>query len=71
MFGPDLLVAPVVEAGAEVREVWLPGDESLRWLDLHTGGEFHGGQEVQVLTPIDVIPVFARDGKDHGLQGLI
>lgn len=71
MFGPDLLVAPVVEAGARARKVWLPGDEGLRWRNLHTGEELRGGQEVQVQTPIDVIPVFACDGKDHGLLGLV
>ncbi|OZG61457.1 family 31 glucosidase [Bifidobacterium lemurum] len=71
MFGPDLLVAPVVEMGARRRSVYLPGDASVRWAELHSGREFGGGELVDVDCPLDVVPVFARDGKDHGLLSLI
>ena len=50
MFGPDLLVAPVVEYSARNRTVYLPGDASTSWTDLHTGASLyrrhlsHGGR---------------------------
>lgn len=70
-FGPDLLVAPVTELGARSREVYLPGGETTTWTNLHTGETFTGGQTIDVGAPLDVVPVFARDGRDHGLAGRI
>ncbi len=60
MFGPDLLVAPVVEARAVRRTVHLPAGAA--WTELVTGVVHAGGQLVEVDAPLDVIPVFARDG---------
>ena len=37
MFGPSMLVAPVMEQGSSSREVFLPDSE--RWYDAHTGLE--------------------------------
>ncbi|KAL3163000.1 hypothetical protein ABBQ32_009432 [Trebouxia sp. C0010 RCD-2024] len=37
MFGPSMLVAPVMEQGSSSREVFLP--DSQRWYDAHTGAE--------------------------------
>lgn len=71
MFGPDLLVAPVVHAGCETREVYLPGNSDTTWINLHDRMEYAGGTKVQADCPMDVIPVFARDGRDHGLAGMI
>lgn len=34
MFGPDLLVAPVMEAGATERRVYLPA--GTKWTDAYT-----------------------------------
>lgn len=85
LFGPDILVAPVTEPGARSREVYLPGagvseaddatgDVSVApttWTNLHTGETFAGGQTITVDAPLDVVPAFARNGRDHGLAGLI
>lgn len=71
LYGPDLLVAPVVELGARSREVYLPGDDSVLWTNLHTGESFAGGQTVMADAPLDVVPLFARNGADHGLNGMI
>jgi len=60
MFGPDLLVAPVIEAHATCRELYLPAGAS--WTDIHTGQVHSGGQWLTVAAPVDVIPVFAREG---------
>jgi alpha-D-xyloside xylohydrolase len=60
LFGPDLLVAPVMSAGARSRHVVLPA--GAQWTDLWTGDVVAGGGEVEVDAPLDRIPVFVRDG---------
>lgn len=59
--GPTFLVAPVVEAGATSRTVYLPPGE---WVDYWRGTMYSGGQEVTVPAPLDGNgpPVFARAG---------
>jgi len=69
MYGPDLLVAPVVVAGSTSREVFLPAGAS--WTNLHTGAILDGGCRVEVAAPLGVIPVFARDGSHPELVGRI
>ena len=59
MFGPGLLVAPVLEKGQEEKEVYLP--EGSLWTDYWTGETEQGGKRIKVKTPLDRIPVFMRD----------
>jgi len=59
LFGPDLLVAPVVEPGQTARHVYLPGGE---WYDWHTDEHHEGRSYVLAPTPMDRIPVYARAG---------
>ncbi len=66
LFGADLLVAPVLEKGARERTVYLPA--GARWTDAHTGLSYDGGRRVTVPAPLDVIPVFTRDGRELGLR---
>jgi alpha-D-xyloside xylohydrolase len=68
MFGPDLLVAPVVQPHAVSRMVYLPTGAS--WTDLHLGQKHDGGQWISVDTPLHVIPVFRRDGARAELVAL-
>ena len=65
MFGPDLLVAPVIEQGVQSRTVYLPAGS--RWTDACTGDTQEGGCRIEVPAPLEKIPVFYRDGKDLGL----
>ena len=58
MFGPDLLVAPVLEPGARTRDVCLPGGAV--WISAATGERHDGGTLVRVPLSPDRIPVFAR-----------
>jgi alpha-D-xyloside xylohydrolase len=58
LFGPDLLVAPVVTEGTQ-RSVYLPGGE---WVDYWTGAHVSGGRYLLVDVPVDRIPVYARAG---------
>ncbi|MER5180158.1 glycoside hydrolase family 31 protein [Streptomyces sp. NPDC002896] len=60
LFGPDLLVAPVLTAGATDRTVYLPA--GARWTDAWTSDVYEGGTTVTVDAPLDRIPLFLRDG---------
>ena len=57
MFGGSLLVAPVLEAGARSREVYLP--EGI-WEDFYSGEQIEGGRVIKADAPLDKIPVFRR-----------
>jgi alpha-D-xyloside xylohydrolase len=58
MFGPALLVAPVVRADNRV-DLWLPEGT---WHDLWNDDSLVGGRVITVEAPLDWIPVFGRDG---------
>jgi alpha-D-xyloside xylohydrolase len=60
MFGPALLVAPVVQQGMSEREVYLPAGTD--WYNYWTNEKLHGGQTIRVSAPIDTIPLFVRAG---------
>ncbi|MDR3248310.1 MAG: glycoside hydrolase family 31 protein [Treponema sp.] len=66
MFGPDLLVAPVVEEGAVDREVYLP--QGAKWTYAPSGKEYDGGSRVTVAAPLDTIPLFLRDNANLPLD---
>ncbi|MBS1820946.1 MAG: glycoside hydrolase family 31 protein [Acidobacteria bacterium] len=58
LFGPDLLVAPVVDEGTH-RVVYLPQGE---WVDYWTGTHITGGRTLEVEAAIGQVPVYARAG---------
>ena len=58
LLGPDVLVAPVVEPGADARALWLPEGE---WVHLWSGERFGGGR-CTVPAPMGKPPVFYRAG---------
>jgi alpha-D-xyloside xylohydrolase len=60
LLGDDVLVAPVTTEGARERPVYLPNGTA--WLDAWTGAELPGGQWVTAPAPLEIIPVFLRDG---------
>jgi len=59
LFGPSLLVAPIVHYQQRSREVYLPG--AAPWYNLWTG-EASGTGTVTADAPYDAIPVFVRAG---------
>jgi alpha-glucosidase (family GH31 glycosyl hydrolase) len=59
LFGPDLLVAPVLNEDVAARSVYLPAG---RWIGLEDGCEYPGGGTVVVAAPQDRIPLFVRAG---------
>ena len=58
MFGDKLLVAPVMEAGARKKTVYLPAGT---WYNVWTGEKLDGGRVVEADAPLTVIPVFTND----------
>lgn len=62
MFGPDIMVAPIIYEGMHSRKVWLP--EGASWKNTIDGRQFDGGQWIECDAPIEAIPVFLRDDAD-------
>lgn len=60
MFGPSLLVNPVVEYKSVSREAYLPKAEG--WYDLYSGKFLAGGQTITAQAPLERIPVYVRAG---------
>jgi alpha-D-xyloside xylohydrolase len=58
LFGPDLLVAPVLNDKARTRSVYLPAGST--WTSVWPGQEYQGGQRIEVDAPSEQIPVFTR-----------
>ena len=58
MFGPDILVAPVLALGARGRKVYLPAGTT--WRDAWTLKRHKGGQEFDAQADLSRIPVFFR-----------
>ncbi|NLY11876.1 MAG: glycoside hydrolase family 31 protein [Firmicutes bacterium] len=69
MYGSDILVAPIVYEDATMRKVYLPAGVS--WTSMHDGKVFEGGQWVNVEAPLEIIPVFLRNGEPSYLIGKI
>ncbi|MDR2932422.1 MAG: glycoside hydrolase family 31 protein [Oscillospiraceae bacterium] len=59
MFGPSVLVAPILHAGVTQRRVYLP--LGTQWREYETGQVYNGGEWIDVQAPLDSIPVFIRD----------
>ncbi|HBE81105.1 MAG TPA: family 31 glucosidase [Firmicutes bacterium] len=59
MFGPDILVAPVLYEGVRTRKVYLP--VGAKWRDVNSGKTYPGGQFIEYDAPLQVIPLFLKD----------
>ncbi|MEO8183801.1 MAG: glycoside hydrolase family 31 protein [Deltaproteobacteria bacterium] len=60
LFGPDILVAPVLQQNAREREVYLPAGAS--WKHAWSDRSFAGGRTIRIETPIEDIPIFLKNG---------
>jgi alpha-D-xyloside xylohydrolase len=60
LFGPDILVAPVIYKDEKRREVYLP--QGAQWTEAQSEKVYQGGQWIEVEAPLEIIPVFLRDG---------
>ncbi len=70
LFGGQLIVAPVTTPGDAKHlaktKVWLPKGV---WTDIFTGNVYRGGQTVEMVRPMDSIPVLAKEGGFFVLDG--
>lgn len=66
MFGPDLLVAPIVSAGAIDRTVYLPDGET--WVDAWTSERIQGGRWITATAPLERIPLYLRNDAKLPIQ---
>ena len=74
MFGDSLLVANVVEKGANTRAVYLPQGDT--FYDFYTRMPYAGGQTVEIPVTLSSIPLFIRSGavipmSSHPLDNLM
>jgi len=60
MFGPGLMVCPVYEYQARVREVYFPAGTG--WYDVYSGQYLQGGVLKTVDAPYSRIPLYAPEG---------
>jgi alpha-glucosidase/alpha-D-xyloside xylohydrolase len=60
LWGPDVLVAPVVEQGATSRQVYLPRGSA--WYDFWTGERHEGGREISRKVDLETMPLYIRAG---------
>ena len=58
LFGPDILVAPILDYEARKRNVYLPAGTS--WTDAWTDKKIKGGQWIEAEAPLERIPVYLR-----------
>lgn len=58
LFGPSIMVAPIVEEGCTARSVYLP--KGAIWTEVSTGKSYPGGTSLTVDAPLDSIPLFVR-----------
>jgi alpha-D-xyloside xylohydrolase len=65
MFGPDILVAPVLIEGAVYRPIYFPLGSD--WTDALTGKKYKGGKTIDYKVSMENIPVFTRNGIDFSL----
>lgn len=59
MYGSEMLVAPVLEAKAEKRRIYFPG-EGVTWKDRETGKLYRGGNWAEIKLSLAYMPVFER-----------
>jgi alpha-D-xyloside xylohydrolase len=60
LFGPSLLICPVIKPGVRSRDVYLPS--GVNWTDFWTGRPYAGGTTITADAPIDKLPIFVRAG---------
>lgn len=60
LFGPSILVNPVMDYQRRSRSLYLPGGQG--WYDFYTGVFHAGGQTVVADAPYERLPLYVREG---------
>ncbi|MDT0688918.1 glycoside hydrolase family 31 protein [Salegentibacter sp. F188] len=59
LLGESLMICPVTTKGAKTRVVYLPEG---KWINYWTGEKFDGQQYLNVLCPLEEMPIFVKAG---------
>ncbi|MBL0387006.1 glycoside hydrolase family 31 protein [Tumebacillus sp. ITR2] len=59
LFGDSILIAPITQPGTDHRAVYLPAGT---WVDYHTGEVHEGGRTILAHAPLDVLPMYVKQG---------
>lgn len=59
LWGKNMLVAPVVEKGATIRQVYLPNGH---WYDFWTQERLEGGRDINRAVDLETLPLYVRAG---------
>ena len=59
LWGRSVLVAPIVEKGATIRQIYLPHGG---WYDFWTGERIEGGREISRVVDLETMPLYVRAG---------
>ena len=59
MFGPEIMVAPILDEGATARTIYLPVGA---WIDFWTDDVYSGPRFLKVSAPLETLPLFIRQG---------
>jgi len=68
MFGPDLLIAPILFEGHRNRKVYLP--EGTEWQNVSTQHVYTGGQWIECDAPLEDMPLFLRGNANLTMDSL-
>ncbi|HEU6446997.1 MAG TPA: glycoside hydrolase family 31 protein [Verrucomicrobiae bacterium] len=60
LFGPSILVCPVIQPKITTRAVYLPAGTT--WYDFWNGKNYSGGQKIDAAAPVETMPLFVRAG---------
>ncbi|MEM8783213.1 MAG: TIM-barrel domain-containing protein [Planctomycetota bacterium] len=61
MFGPEILVAPVIDTRFKTQGIYLPAGTD--WIDYWSDERYKGGQRIKYdVTDIETLPLFVRSG---------
>ena len=60
MYGDKILVVPILEAGVDNRNIYLPGNKSDIWKDVETGNLYEGGSWITKEVTLDTMPMLIR-----------
>lgn len=68
LLGENMMVCPVTTKGAQTRTIYLPEGN---WVNYWTGETFSGRRYINVVAPLDTLPIFIRSGSIIPMQPVV
>ncbi|MGX2944827.1 glycoside hydrolase family 31 protein [Enterococcus alishanensis] len=69
LFGPDILVSPIMKYEQRTAKVYLP--KGIEWINLWSNEIYEGGSEIEMTANLEEIPLFLRADKSEQFTELI